>query len=71
MHGIADTDLRDDLMNAYLGLDAYPEVPEVLSVLKDRGFRLAILSNGTPAMLDAATKNSGIENLIDANLSCL
>jgi len=69
MHGIADSDLRDDLLNAYLSLDAYPEVPEVLSILKKRGFELAILSNGTPAMLDAAIKNSGIENLIDANLS--
>jgi 2-haloacid dehalogenase len=69
MHGIADTGLRDDLMNAYLSLDAYPEVPGVLSVLKERGFRLAILSNGTPAMLDAAIKNSGIENLIDYTLS--
>jgi 2-haloacid dehalogenase len=69
MHAIADTDLRDDLMNAYLSLDAYPEVPEVLSILKERGFRLAILSNGTPVMLDAAIKNSGIEHLIDANLS--
>ena len=69
MHAIADTDLRDDLMNAYLSLDAYPEVPEVLSILKERRFRLAILSNGTPAMLDAAIKNSGIEHLIDANLS--
>jgi 2-haloacid dehalogenase len=69
MHGIADTGLRDDLMNAYLSLDAYPEVPEVLSILKERGFRLAILSNGTPVMLDAAIKNSGIEHLIDANLS--
>jgi 2-haloacid dehalogenase len=67
--GIADKDLRDDLMNAYLSLDAYPEVSEVLRVLKERGFRLAILSNGTPAMLDAAIKNSGIENLIDVNLS--
>jgi len=69
MLGIADSDLRDDLINAYLSLEAYPEVPEVLSVLKKRGFGLAILSNGTPAMLDAAIKNSGIENLIDANLS--
>jgi 2-haloacid dehalogenase len=56
-------------MDAYLKLDCYPEVPEALSILKNRGFRLAILSNGTPAMLDAAVKNSGIQELIEKNFS--
>ena len=69
MHGINDPDLRKDLMEAYLKLDCYPEVPEALSILKSRGFRLAILSNGTPAMLEAAVKNSGIEELIEKNFS--
>ncbi len=69
MHGINNPDLHKDLMEAYLKLDCYPEVPEALSVLKNRGFRLAILSNGTPAMLEAAVKNSGIEDLIEKNFS--
>jgi 2-haloacid dehalogenase len=69
MHGISDSELQKDLMAAYLDLDCYPEVPEALATLKDRGFRLAILSNGTPAMLDAAVKNSGIEALIEKNFS--
>ena len=69
MHGINDPDLFKDLMEAYLKLDCYPEVPEALSILKSRGFRLAILSNGTPAMLEAAVKNSGIEKLLEKNLS--
>lgn len=69
MHGIADPDLKNDLMKAYLSLQAYPEVLETLSILKSRGFRLAILSNGTPEMLDSAVDNSGITDLIDANLS--
>jgi 2-haloacid dehalogenase len=69
MHGINNPDLRKDLMEAYLKLDCYPEVPEALSILKSRGFRLAILSNGTPAMLEAAVKNSGIEELIEKNFS--
>ena len=69
MHGINNPDLHRDLMEAYLKLDCYPEVPEVLSILKSRGFRLAILSNGTPAMLEAAVKNSGIEDLIEKNFS--
>ena len=64
MHTIKDTDLRKDLIEAYLKLDCYPEVPGVLTELKERGFEIAILSNGTPAMLEAAVKNSGLEALI-------
>jgi 2-haloacid dehalogenase len=56
-------------METYLKLDCYSEVPEALSILKSRGFRLAILSNGTPGMLEAAVKNSGIEELIEKNFS--
>jgi 2-haloalkanoic acid dehalogenase type II len=56
-------------MEVYLKLDCYPEVPEALSILKSRGFRLAVLSNGTPVMLEAAVKNSGIEELIEKNFS--
>ena len=69
MHHIDDSDLRRDLMDAYLKLDCYPEVPAALGALKDRGMRLAILSNGTPAMLEAAVKNSGIQGLIEKNFS--
>jgi len=69
MHHINDPDLYRDLMEAYLKLDCYPEVPEALSILKGRGFQLAILSNGTPAMLEAAVKNSGIDDLIEMNFS--
>jgi 2-haloacid dehalogenase len=69
MHHLNDTDLRNDLIEAYLHLDCYPEVPEALSTLKAGGFRIAILSNGTPAMLEAAVKNSGIEELVEKNFS--
>jgi len=68
-HQLDDPGLRQDLMDAYLQLDCYPEVPAALATLKERGFRLAILSNGTPAMLAAAVKNSGIQDLIEANFS--
>ena len=64
-HHLHDPDLRRDLIEAYLHLDCYPEVPEALSILKARGFTLAILSNGTPAMLEAAVKNSGLEQLVE------
>ncbi len=69
MHGISDHDLRKDLVEAYMQLECYPEVPEALSILKNRGFQRAILSNGTPAMLESAVKNSGLEDLIQQNLS--
>lgn len=67
--GLQDDDLRDRLMNLYLSIAAYPEVPSMLAALKGRGFKLAILSNGTPAMLDAAARNSGIAAYFDAMLS--
>lgn len=69
MHSLEDPELRNDLIEAYLHLDCYPEVPEALSMLKARKFKIAILSNGTPAMLEAAVKNSGIEELIEKNFS--
>lgn len=64
MHGVNDADLSADLMEAYLQLTCYPEVPAALAELKARGFEMAILSNGTPAMLEAAVKNSRLEAVI-------
>jgi len=61
--------LRDRLMNLYLTLDAFPEVPDVLTRLKQAGLRTAILSNGSPKMLDAAVKAAGLKPLLDAVLS--
>ena len=68
-NGVDDAALRDDLLHAYLNLDCYPEVHEVLSALRDAGLQTAILSNGSPMMLDAAVENAGIGNLLDAVLS--
>jgi 2-haloacid dehalogenase len=56
-------------MNLYLVLSAYPEVPDTLKRLKAAGIKLAILSNGSPAMLAAAAANAGIADLLDAMLS--
>ena len=67
--GIKDEGLHARLMDLYLTISTYPEVPETLSRLRARGMKLAILSNGTPAMLAAAVKNSGIEAYFDAVLS--
>ncbi|MEJ8473883.1 haloacid dehalogenase type II [Roseibium algae] len=61
----ADQSLRKDLLNAYWTLDCYPEVPQVLTDLKATGAKVAILSNGSPAMLDAAVKAAGLADLVD------
>ena len=61
--------LRDRLMKLYLTLDTFPEVQGVLKELKAAGLKTAILSNGTPTMLDSAVKNARIDSLLDAVLS--
>lgn len=66
---VEDAALRARLMNLYLRLDAYPEVPAAIKQLKQSGMKLAILSNGTPAMLSAAAGNAGIADQFDAVLS--
>ena len=66
---IQDPALRANLLAAYQELDCYPEVDGVLRELRSRGFLTAILSNGSPAMLEAATRASGIRDLFDAILS--
>ena len=63
--GVSDSALRNDLLDAYLRLDCYSEVPSVLKTLKGLGLPLAILSNGSPAMLKSAVQGAGIENLLD------
>jgi len=61
----ADRSQRQNLLDAYWRLDCYPEVPAVLKALKADGARLAILSNGSPAMLEAAVKSAGLDLVLD------
>jgi len=67
--GIGKPDTRDRLMRLYLTLDPFPEVREILAQLKSAGMRLAILSNGSPQMLEAAVRTAKLEALFDAVLS--
>ena len=67
--GIEDDALRDKLMNLYLKLDAYPEVPAMLETLRAHGVKTAILSNGNPTMLNAAVQSAGLDELFDAVIS--
>jgi 2-haloacid dehalogenase len=61
----ADKGLRKKLLDAYWKLDCYPEVPAILRALKAEGARVAILSNGSPAMLEAAVRSAALEPFID------
>lgn len=56
---------RDALLDAYLQLDCYSEVASVLSQLKEKGFKTAILSNGSPKMLKAAVDHARLDTLLD------
>ena len=60
---------REGLMALYRTLQPFPEVPGVLKLLRERGLRTAILSNGSPDMLSALVHHSGLANLFDAVLS--
>jgi 2-haloacid dehalogenase len=61
--------LREKLMDSYLSLDAFPEVPGVLERIRKTGLKTAILSNGSPAMLRSAVVRAGIEPLLNSVLS--
>jgi 2-haloacid dehalogenase len=67
--GLGDPALRDRLLALYRELAAYPEVPDMLRSLRARGIPAAILSNGSPDMLEAAVASAGIADLLDAILS--
>ncbi|WP_446809152.1 haloacid dehalogenase type II [Methylomonas sp. 2BW1-5-20] len=60
---------RRQLMDAYLEIKAWPDALPALRSLKDMGIRMAFLSNFTAAMLDAAVKNSGLEDIFEPHLS--
>ncbi|MFN3937217.1 MAG: haloacid dehalogenase type II [Gemmobacter sp.] len=67
--GLQDPGLRRRLLDLYRELAAFPEVPGMLAALRGRGLRLAILSNGAPAMLEAAVASAGIAPHLEAILS--
>ena len=64
-----DAGLRERLLQLYWELEAYPEVPEMLKALKDMRKNTAILSNGSPGMLDGAVQSAGVGDVLDDVLS--
>ena len=60
-----DKSMRSELLNLYKILSPYPEVKETLEILKEKKYKLAILSNGTPTLLNELVKSNNLENLFD------
>mgnify|MGYP001376313983 FL=1 len=60
-----DNSMRNDLLDLYKVLSPFSEVKETLKKLKKRDLKLAILSNGTPRLLENLVKNNNLENIFD------
>ena len=57
--------MRSELLNLYKTLNTFPEVKDVLNKLKEKNYKLAILSNGTPSLLNELVKSNNLENIFD------
>lgn len=69
-HGFSDdSELRERLLALYWELEAYNEVPEMLTKLQADGLQTAILSNGSPEMLDGAVKSAGLSTMLNDVIS--
>ena len=60
-----DSSMRNELLDLYKILSPFKEVPEVLKSLKEKDFKLAILSNGTPALRNELVKSNNLENIFN------
>jgi len=58
-----DNPMRSELLNLYKTLSIFPEVKEVLNNLKEKNYKLAILSNGTPSLLNELVKSNNLNNI--------
>ena len=60
-----NSSMRNELLDLYKILSPFKEVPEVLKSLKEKNLKLAILSNGTPSLLNELVKSNNLENIFD------
>ena len=60
-----DSSMRNELLDLYKVLSTFPEVKEVLNKLKEKNYKLAILSNGTPFLLNELVKSNNLDNIFD------
>ena len=58
-------EMKNELLDLYKKLSPYPEVKETLEKLKEKKYKLAILSNGTPALLNELVESNNLKNLFD------
>ena len=57
--------MKNELLNLYKVLNTFPEVKDVLNKLKEKNYKLAILSNGTPSLLKELVKSNDLDNIFD------
>ena len=60
-----DSSMKNELLDLYKKLSTFPEVKEVLNNLKKKDYKLAILSNGTPALLNELVTSNNLDNIFD------
>jgi len=60
-----DSSMRNELLDLYKVLSTFPEVKEVLNKLKEKNYKLAILSNGTPSLLNELVKSNNLDSIFD------
>ncbi len=60
-----DSSMKNELLDLYKILSTYKEVPEVLKLIKEKNYKLAILSNGTPSLINELVKSNNLENIFD------
>jgi len=60
-----DPSMRNELLDLYKILSTFPEVKEVLQNLKKKDYKLAILSNGTPTLLNELVASNNLDNIFD------
>ena len=60
-----DSSMRNELLDLYKVLSTFPEVKEVLNKLKEKNYKLAILSNGTPFLLNELVKSNNLNNIFN------
>ena len=60
-----DNSMKNELLNLYKVLSTFPEVNEVLKKLKEKKYKIAILSNGTPSLINELVKSNNLDNMFD------
>ena len=60
-----DSSMRNELLDLYKVLSTFPEVKEVLNKLKEKNYKLAILSNGTPSLLNELVRSNNLNNIFN------